>query len=69
MNSLFLVALSIYLLVGFVTSLLIDWSIRVTQATTPYTPKEIFFVILLWPINVTIFIVVFIKEFFKLWIL
>jgi hypothetical protein len=54
-----------YLGIGFVSAFLIDQIIRATQSSEPYTAKEILAVILLWPINVTVFIVSFILSFFR----
>ena len=54
-----------YLGIGFVSAFLIDQVIRVTQSSEPYTDKEIFAVILLWPINVGIFIISFLISLFR----
>jgi len=54
-----------YLGIGFVSAFLIDQIIRATQSSEPYTAKEILAVILLWPINVCIFIFSFITSFFR----
>ena len=65
MVSLILYYTTWYLGIGFVSAFLIDQVIRVTQSSDPYTAREIFAVILLWPINVTVFIVSFIISFFR----
>ena len=54
-----------YLSIGFVTAWLINQAIRAVSVTDPYTPGEVFMAILLWPINVTVFIFGFISSFFK----
>ncbi len=39
-----------YLVIGYVVAFAFDRFIRYSQATEPYTPKEIFFAITLWPL-------------------
>jgi hypothetical protein len=57
--------IALYLIIGLVTSFLVDLSIRASPDVKPYTTGEIAIVIILWPINVAIFVFMFISSFFK----
>jgi hypothetical protein len=52
-----------YVGIGFITAFAIDQVIRFTRSSEPYTAKEIIVVILLWPINVLIFLYSFFRSF------
>lgn len=56
---------SIYLIIGFISAWIINQVIIATQSSEPYTPGEIFMAIILWPINVSVFIVSLIVALFK----
>jgi hypothetical protein len=56
---------SIYLIIGFISAWIINQVIIATQSSEPYTPGEIFMAIILWPINVTVFIVSLIVALFR----
>lgn len=56
---------SIYLIIGFISAWIINQIITATQSSEPYTPGEIFMAIILWPINVTVFIVSLIVALFR----
>ena len=56
---------SIYLIIGFISAWIINQVIIATQSSEPYTPGEIFMAIILWPINVSVFIVSLIVTLFK----
>lgn len=45
-----------YLIVGIVSSWIINQVIIKTNSSEPYTGQEIFLTVLLWPINVSIFL-------------
>ena len=54
-----------YLLVGFISAWLINRAIITVNQDKPYTSREIAWAILLWPINVAIFVISFLISFFK----
>lgn len=56
---------SIYLIIGFISAWIINQVIIATQSSEPYTPGEIFMAIILWPINVSVFIISLIVTLFK----
>lgn len=56
---------SIYLIIGFISAWIINQIIIATQSSEPYTPGEIFMAIILWPINVSVFIVSLITSLFR----
>lgn len=56
---------SIYLIIGFISAWIINQIIIATQSSEPYTPGEIFMAIILWPINVSVFIISLITSLFK----
>lgn len=53
--------LTIYLIIGFLITLAIDFSIRELESSEPFTVFEIFLFTILWPFMLFIII----KEFFK----
>ena len=56
---------NIYLIIGFISAWIINQVIIATQSSEPYTPGEVFMAIILWPINVTVFIIPLITSLFK----
>lgn len=56
MISVILFYVSWYLGIGLVSAWLINQVIIFTQSSEPYTPGEIAFAVIFWPINVAIFI-------------
>jgi hypothetical protein len=56
MTSVILFYVSWYLVIGFVSAWLINQVIIRTQTSEPYTAREIAVAIILWPINVSVFI-------------
>lgn len=47
---------SLYLIVGIVSSWIINQVIIKTNSSEPYTGQEIFLTVVLWPVNVSIFL-------------
>lgn len=45
-----------YLIVGIVSSWIINQVIIKTNSSEPYTGQEIFLTVVLWPVNVSIFL-------------
>ena len=54
-----------YLGIGLVSAWLINQCIILGGQTEPYTSREIAFAILLWPINVSVFVFGFLSSLFK----
>lgn len=54
-----------YLIIGLVSAWLINQVIIHTNSSEPYTPGEIALAILLWPINVLIFVGSFLISLFR----
>jgi len=65
MMSLFLFYGSWYLGIGIVSAWLINQAIITVNQDEPYTSGEIALAILLWPINVSIFIISFLISLFR----
>lgn len=65
MISLFLLYGSWYLGIGFVSAWLINQAIMKVNQDEPYTSGEIAFAILLWPLNVGVFLFSFLISFFR----
>jgi hypothetical protein len=65
MTSLLLFYSSWYLIIGFISSWLINQVIIKDSQEEPYTSTEIVITILLWPVNVLIFITNIVISLFK----
>lgn len=61
---LFLHYSAMYLVIGFISAWIINEFIKYYEQE-PYTPFEIFLMILLWPVNVLVFVAGFIYSLFQ----